>query len=138
MLILDLLLLRFLPLALLARLRRLFVEELRQILKLRHDLHAAFLVASAGERTRPADHLLDVVLALLIQLGLRQLLLDPVKPLRAVLLLRQCRALTAKTSALLANSAVRKLRICIVRFPRKSAKGAVSRDPGGVSTLRSS
>jgi hypothetical protein len=84
-------LLGFLPLALLARLRRLFVEELRQILKLRHDLHAAFLVAGVGERTRTADHLLDVVLALLIQLGLRQLLLDPVQPLRAVLLLRQCR-----------------------------------------------
>jgi hypothetical protein len=88
----DLVLLGFLPLALLARLLRLFGEELRQILKLRHDLHAAFLVASLGERTRPADHLLDVVLALLIQLGLRQLLLDPVKPLPAVLLLRQRRS----------------------------------------------
>ena len=81
-----------LPLALLARLRRLFVEELRQILKLRHDLHAAFLVAGVGERTRTADHLLDIVLALLIQLGLGQLLLDLIEPLRAVLLLRQCRS----------------------------------------------
>ena len=111
-------LLGLLLLALLARLRRLFVEELRQILKLRHDLHAAFLVAGVGERARTADDLLDIVLALLIQLCLGQLLLDLVEPLRQSCSCASADALAAKTSALLASSAVRKLRICIVRFPR--------------------
>ena len=82
-------LLGLLLLALLAR-RRLFVEELCQVLELGHDLHAAFLVTGIGERARTADDLLDIVLALLIHLCLGQLLLDLIEPLRTVLLLRQC------------------------------------------------
>ena len=113
----------FCPSALLARLRRLFVEELRQILKLRHDLHAAFLapVGRAGERMRAFGQRITswiVVLALLIV----NWACASCCSIRSSRCVQSCScasadALAAKTSALLASSAVRKLRICIVRFP---------------------
>jgi hypothetical protein len=77
---------------LLASLRRsLLLQELGQILELGDHAHAAFLIARIGQRTRAFYHLLDILLALGIHLRLCKLLLDLIEPLRALLLLRQCR-----------------------------------------------
>ena len=63
------------------------LDRLRQILELGDDVHAALLVAGIGERAGTPNDLLDVAVAALRQLGLRDPLLDLVEPLHAFLLL---------------------------------------------------
>jgi hypothetical protein len=69
--------------------RPLLFQDQREILQLGHDPHAAFLVAGVSQRARALDHLLDVFLTLRFQLRLRQLLLDLIESLGALLLLRE-------------------------------------------------
>jgi hypothetical protein len=67
-------------------------HRLHEGLELGEDARAALLVTGLGERARAIDHQLDVGATLLRHVGLLQLPLHLVEPLRALaVLLGQCR-----------------------------------------------